>query len=475
MTIDGSERLRTSVNLKVIPRRSEYAVYHGVYGGLFLAGKDTVDLLQYFNVPKSLFEMIREGRLTGEQAISLVPLLISKGLLVPATFDEKSIIAARRQQRQQDLATGRQVRAVQLVLANRCNLRCNYCFEALGETPLAQSLYANASPERVDAQVSPANMMMTSEKGETYLRAVIELVRRAGNKVLAVQFFGGEPLVNWNVARYILNRFGDGDSNVALSYSVVTNGTIVTKEMAETFRNRQVSVIVSYDSPRGDARLMRSGKNSHDAIRRGIDLLHQYGIRLALNAALTDATFDLFDRDLVDFAFSHGVYEIGVVLDLDPSFYRKHGEAAIVDKLWDVYVYGKSKGVIVTGYWHQIFQGVAADDRYEQIGFQNCSAMGVQFSIEPSGVVFACKASGGYFGNAMQMEDLLRSETYRKYAMRACVSPEPCRDCEIQHFCGGLCLGSIENKYGGDIWSVENYACNVYRSLTRRLISSTDE
>jgi hypothetical protein len=37
-------------------------------------------------------------------------------------------------------------------------------------------------------------------------------------------------------------------------------------------------------------------------------------------------------------------------------------------------------------------QGIADEDRYEAIGYQNCSAMGVQFSIEPSGAVFACKA-----------------------------------------------------------------------------------
>ena len=102
----------------------------------------------------------------------------------------------------------------------------------------------------------------------------------------------------------------------------------------------------------------------------------------------------------------------------------------------------------MTGYWHQIFQGIADDDRYGRIGFANCSAMGVQFSIEPSGDVFSCKASGGCFGNIMKSKELLQSPTYRRYAMHACTTPEPCTRCPIEHFCGGMCLGPVENSNG---------------------------
>lgn len=472
MMLDNGEMLRTSVYLRAIPRQSDYGVYHGIYGGLCLVDQGTVDLLHYFEAPNSTLGAIREGRLTSEQAEAFVPFFTSKRLLVPATFDEEQLVADRQRRRKQDLATGRQIRTLQLILANRCNLRCEYCFEGLGGTPLAQTVYAHSSPERIEAQSSAANVMMTGEKAEAYLKAVIEMVRCAGNNALAVQFFGGEPLVNWQAMRHVLSHFGSGCDAVALAYSVVTNGSIVTEEMARAFRDFQVSVIVSYDSPKGESRPLPGGKKSHDVIRRGIDLLKRYGNRLALNSTITIATFDLFDHDLVDFAFDHGVYEIGVILDLDPLFYAIRSTDEIADKLWDVYIYGKSKGVVLTGYWHQIFQGLADEDRYGQIGYQNCPAMGVQFSIEPSGAVFACKASGAYFGNILQITDLLRSGTYRKYAMRACISPERCRNCEIQYFCGGLCLGALENKYRGDIWSVEDNTCDLYRRVTRHFITN---
>jgi uncharacterized protein len=330
-------------------------------------------------------------------------------------------------------------------------------------------VYGHSSRERIDAQHARANAVMQPAEAEAYLHAVIGMAKRAGNSVLAVQFFGGEPLLNWRTVRHVLQHFDNGADGVALSYSVVTNGSTITDEMARTFRQYGVPVIVSYDSPAGDGRPFAGGRKSHDTIRRGIDLLVRQRNRVVLNAALTNSTFDLFDRDLVDFAVNHGVYEIGAVLDLDPSFYETREAAAIADKLWDVCVYGRSKGVVLTGYWHQIFQGLAADDRYGAIGYQNCSAMGVQLSIEPSGAIFACKASGGYFGHILHIEEMLSSKTYRRYAMRACRSPDSCLGCDINHFCGGLCLGSIENRYS-DIQAVESSACDVYRELTRRLI-----
>jgi uncharacterized protein len=386
--------------------------------------------------------------------------------------DAAAILEQRRRDRERAIVTGAAVKCVQLVLTNRCNFHCTYCFEGLGGTPIEESIYARSSSQRIAAQRSPANAIMTPANAERYLRAALALVREAGNDALTVQFFGGEPLVNWPALRHVLTTLGNGCDGVTIGYSIVTNGSIVTEEMASLFRGHGVAAIVSYDSPRSEARPMRSGRRSHDAVRGGLALLKRHDVRLAINAALTSATFDAFDRDLVDFAFDRGVYEIGVVLDLEPRFYSEHGTRAIADRLWDVTEYGLSKGVVVTGYWHQIFQAIASSDRYAAIGYQNCSAMGVQLSVEPSGDVFACKASGAYFGNILSWRAMLQSETYHRYAMRACTPPAACRGCEIEHFCSGLCLGAIEKELGGDLSSIEPSACDLYRDLTRRFIEA---
>lgn len=423
-------------NLRTLRRSDGYAVYHNVLGDLRVVDEDALKRLD-------------DGP------------------------DEKAILERRRRARESAIATGSVIKCVQLVLTNRCNFQCAYCFEGLGGKPIEESFYWGSSPQRIAAQRSPTNALMTPENAEQYVRSALSLVCDSGNDTLAVQFFGGEPLLNWRAIRRVLTTFGTAYDGVTISYSVVTNGSIVNEEVASFFRDYGVAVIVSYDSPHSTARPMRGGRGSHDAVRTGLACLKRYDVRLALNAALTDDTFDAFDHSLVDFALNNGVYEIGVVLDLDPRFYNSYGMRAIFDRLWDAAQYGLSKGVVLTGYWHQIFQAIRANDWYTATGYQNCAAMGVQLSIEPSGDVFACKASGAYFGNILYWRELLQSEMYHRYAMRGCTPPNACRGCEIEHFCGGLCLGAVEKKFGGDITVIEESPCELYRELTRRLIETT--
>jgi hypothetical protein len=48
---------------------------------------------------------------------------------------------------------------------------------------------------------------------------VIDMARRAGNSVLAVQFFGGEPLLNWQAMQHIFSRFRTRCGPLALAYA----------------------------------------------------------------------------------------------------------------------------------------------------------------------------------------------------------------------------------------------------------------
>jgi uncharacterized protein len=189
---------------------------------------------------------------------------------------------------------------------------------------------------------------------------------------------------------------------------------------------------------------------------------------------LSEETLGYFDTDLVDFGLDYHVFEIGVLLSLAPDFYEKHAAGEIVDKVWNLYVYAKQRGVLVTGYWRMIFQQIIAQNQFMARGFKTCSATGCQLSIEPSGEVFACKGSSAYWGNILSLEELLLSETYRQYAMRAFRTPLECRGCEIENFCSGFCLGPLEKKYGS-IYVIERSTCDIYKELTKRLIRDAEE
>ncbi len=84
-------------------------------------------------------------------------------------------------------------------------------------------------------------------------------------------------------------------------------------------------------------------------------MLKEYNNRIIFNSVLSEETFTYFDRDLIDLALKYGVSEIGALLDLNPKFYENKKVQDIIKKLWNVYKYAKTNGVIVTGYWYMIF------------------------------------------------------------------------------------------------------------------------
>lgn len=458
--------LRASSHMRLIEGPWGQAAYHAVAGGLTCIDPATADLLRYCSMPRTPSEIAGHVPTCSPSRLdAFLDFFAERSLLVPHDANDDEHLELRRTRRLADLARGRQVRAIQMILSNRCNFRCSYCFEGGGGAASA-GLPGGDRPSR-----RQGGLLMGASDAEAYLDTLLDLVRQAGTDALAIQLFGGEPLVNGDVVKHLLRRFGLGEGRgVRLSWSVVTNGSLVTDELATLFRHCEVPVVVSYDSPASHARRLADGSAVHRVVGRGIDTLRRHGCRVVVNAVLGDLTFHQFDRDLVDFCLARGIHEIGVVLDLDPDFYARREPDAILDRLWNVYRYGRDRGIVVTGYWHQVFDHLVARNWFEAAGYKNCSAMGAQLSIEPDGSVYACKASSGCFGNILRPRELLDSEAFRRYALRACTSPAPCRGCEVEHFCTGLCLGSIETRYG-DIDAVEPAACGVYRGATRRLIN----
>ncbi|UZJ37035.1 radical SAM/SPASM domain-containing protein [Prosthecochloris sp. SCSIO W1103] len=458
-------KLRTSKYLRYIARHDGFALYHSLYGGLCIVDSDIRYLFEVFQTSRSAHEVVTAGCAFDELRIqSFMQLFEERGFLVEDGSNESGQLEDYLETMEKRLHKGGQVGVVQLVLTNLCNFRCEYCF--------VNSIYS--SKERLDAQASKNNRVMHVEEARTYLENVIDIARKNGKTGLSVQFFGGEPLLNWKVMKFVLEHFGAGEEHgLEITYSVVTNGSLITDEIAAYCKKHKVSVIVSFDAPSGEQRVCKNGKNGGELVEQGLSLLNKYYNHVAFNAVLSSETFAVFGYELVDFALEHYVFEIGVLLDLSPGFYEKYSAKDIVDTLWDVYCYGKQKGVQLTGYWHMIFQQLVHKNLYRTRGFKTCSATGCQLSIEPSGDVFACKGSSGYFGNILRIDELLASENYRKYASRAFSNSPECAGCAIEGFCSGFCLGPLEKKYGS-ISVMEKNACAVYMELTRRLIADMD-
>ena len=142
------------------------------------------------------------------------------------------------------------VKALCLHIAHDCNLACKYCFAEEGEYHGRRAL-------------------MSFEGGK---KALDFLIANSGNRVnLEVDFFGGEPLMNWDVVKQLVEygRSREKECNKKFRFTITTNGVLLNDEIMD-FCNREMSnVVLSLDGRKevnDRMRPFRNGSGSYDLI-----------------------------------------------------------------------------------------------------------------------------------------------------------------------------------------------------------------
>ena len=142
------------------------------------------------------------------------------------------------------------LKAICLHVAHDCNLACKYCFAGKGEYDGPKGL-------------------MSFETGK---RALDFLIEKSGTrKNLEVDFFGGEPLLNWDVCKKLVEygRSKEKEYNKNFRFTVTTNGVLLNDEIMEFCNKEMGNVVLSLDGRKEThdrLRTCRNGKGSYDLI-----------------------------------------------------------------------------------------------------------------------------------------------------------------------------------------------------------------
>ena len=142
------------------------------------------------------------------------------------------------------------VKALCLHIAHDCNLACQYCFAEEGEYHGRRSL-------------------MSFEVGK---KALDFLVANSGNRVnLEVDFFGGEPLMNWQVVKDLVayGRSLEAPNNKKFRFTLTTNGVLLNDDILEFANKEMANIVLSIDGRKyvhDKMRPFRGGQGSYDLI-----------------------------------------------------------------------------------------------------------------------------------------------------------------------------------------------------------------
>ncbi len=142
------------------------------------------------------------------------------------------------------------VKALCLHIAHDCNLACQYCFAEEGEYHGRRAL-------------------MSFEVGK---KALDFLVANSGSRVnLEVDFFGGEPLMNWQVVKDLVayGRSLEEPHNKKFRFTLTTNGVLLNDEVLEFANKEMANIVLSIDGRKevhDRMRPFRGGQGSYDMI-----------------------------------------------------------------------------------------------------------------------------------------------------------------------------------------------------------------
>lgn len=156
-----------------------------------------------------------------------------------------------------------EISKIVLNVSNKCNLRCQYCY--------AQ----NGNYGRTDALMSK----------ETFHRIVEELVNKGIEKINIFSFFGGEPLLNFELIEYALPILSTKFR--VNNFEIVTNGTLFSEDMVKILKEYHVSLSISIDGPENITDQLR-GKGVYKKALECINICKKYNYdQLCISATYT--------------------------------------------------------------------------------------------------------------------------------------------------------------------------------------------
>ena len=349
-------------------------------------------------------------------------------------------------------AGGMTLKALCLNVSHVCNMTCSYCFAGSGK-------YGGGGE------------LMPFETGK---RAIDFLVENSGGRVnLDVDFFGGEPLLNWGVVKEIV-AYARGIENVIgkkFRFTLTTNGLLIDDDVID-FTNREMrNVVLSLDGR----------PKTHDAMRKLCDGGGSYHEVVPKFKKLVEARGNrdyyirgTFTRDNPDFVsdITH-IAELGFTeLSMEPVVAERGAPYALTmdDLPWICGQYEtlaiemlkrekEGRGFTFYHYKLDLTGGPCLYKRAAGCG------VGVSYlAVTPRGELYPCHQFVGSEG--FLLGDIWRGpvnkQTGDEFIRRNADSRSECRKCWARLYCSGGCAANAYNA-AGSVGGVYELGCEMFK------------
>ncbi|MDA3731508.1 thioether cross-link-forming SCIFF peptide maturase [Niameybacter massiliensis] len=345
------------------------------------------------------------------------------------------------------------VKALCLHVAHDCNLKCKYCFAGEGEYHGDRG-------------------MMTLEVGKA---AIDFLAKNSGHrKNIEVDFFGGEPLMNFEVVKGVVEyaRSIEAETGKNFRFTMTTNGVLLNDEIIDYLNENMYNVVLSLDGRPEVNDHMRptcNGKGSYDVIMPKFKKLvekrggKQYYIRGTFTHHNTDFASDVLH--MADQGFDEVSVE-PVVAPAEMDYALQAGDMATIcseyERLAKEMLRRHKEEGKCFNFFHFMVDLTGGPCVHKRLA--GCGSGSEYLAATPTGELYPCHQFVGM--PEFKMGDVWKGveniEQRKKFEKCNVYSKHECTECWAKFFCSGGCAANSYN-FNGDINSTYEVGCEMQK------------
>jgi len=365
-------------------------------------------------------------------------------LFAPDTFEP---MAGKLKQK-----TAGVVKALCLHIAHTCNLNCSYCFASQGKY----------HGERA---------VMSFEVGK---RALDFLIENSGTRRnLEVDFFGGEPLMNFQVVKDLVAyaRSIEKEKGKNFRFTLTTNGVLVDDDVIQWANQECSNVVLSLDGRKEIHDRFRVDYAGHGSWEKIVPKFQKFveargGKDYYMRGTFTHANPDFLKdiQTMLDLGFRELSMEPVVCAPGDPSELTEDDLAIVMDqyeKLAELMLKHDEEGKPFT-FYHYMIDLTGGPCIYKRIS--GCGSGTEYMAVTPWGDLYPCHQFVGEekfkLGNIW--DGVTNHEIQAEFAACNVYAHEECRDCWARLYCSGGCAANAYHSTGSVTGVYEN-GCRLFR------------
>lgn len=343
------------------------------------------------------------------------------------------------------------IKSMCLHISHDCNMRCRYCFAGKGDYGRKREL-------------------MSYECG---CAAIDFLLEKSGSiKNLELDFFGGEPLMNFDTVKRLVQYGREKEAPLGkhIRFTMTTNGTLLDDESIDFLNENMSNIVLSVDGRREVNDFMRPAENgdgTYDVIIPAYKKLTakrtgDWYVRGTFTSRNLDFSNDVLA--LADEGFKNISVEPVVLGDDEEYAIKKEHLPKIFeeyDKLTDTMIRLNREGRGFT-FFHFMIDLDAGPCVYKRT--KGCGSGCEYVAVTPDGSIYPChqfaEMEPFYMGSVYGGE--INTEIAEKFCTNNIITNEKCSKCFAKYFCGGGCAAN-NHKYCGSLTEPYEIGCILER------------